>query len=119
VHHKKNPAHAASPTEPAETEEANPQENAATPPAAAVPVLEPRESSARESELKQQYQSVAQEVRRRLAQWTGKRLSGSDRRTLEDAHTFFNQSTHALSSGDLPRALNLARKANLLLDALE
>jgi len=29
------------------------------------------------------------------------------------------QATHAMASGDLPRALNLARKASLLLAALE
>jgi hypothetical protein len=49
----------------------------------------------------------------------GKQLSAADRRTLEDARTFFTQSEHALAAGDLLRARNLANKASLLLDALE
>jgi hypothetical protein len=42
-----------------------------------------------------------------------------DRKTLDDARTFFQQSTQALNEGDLQRALMLARKASLLVSALE
>jgi len=38
---------------------------------------------------------------------------------VEDARAFFAQATQAMVSGDLPRALILARKASLLLAALE
>jgi hypothetical protein len=62
---------------------------------------------------------LEEDVRQRLARLKGAQLSANDRRTLEDARTFFAQSTHAMASGDLPRALNLARKASLLLAALE
>ena len=46
-------------------------------------------------------------------------LSTNERKTLEDARTFLAQSTRAFESSDLPRALNLARKASLLVAALE
>jgi hypothetical protein len=59
------------------------------------------------------------DIRQRLTRLNGAQLSANDRRTLEDARTFFVQATHAMASGDLPRALNLARKASLLLAALE
>lgn len=114
-HHRRTPAHAATPAEPDET---TTQETPETPPAE-VPTLEPRESSAQETELRQQYNGLAQDIRPRLERMNGKQLSAADRRTLEDARTFFVQSGHALSAGDLPRALNLAKKAGLLLDALE
>jgi hypothetical protein len=45
-------------------------------------------------------------------------LGSVDRKTLEDARMFLNQSRKALEGADLQRA-NLARKASLLVDALE
>jgi hypothetical protein len=62
---------------------------------------------------------LEQDIRQRLTRLNGMQLSSNDRKTLEDARTFFSQATHARASGDLPRALNLARKASLLLAALE
>jgi hypothetical protein len=62
---------------------------------------------------------LADEINQRLARLNGAQLSANDQRTLEDARTFFAQATRAMASGDLPRALNLARKASLLLAALE
>jgi hypothetical protein len=62
---------------------------------------------------------LQQDVRQRLARLDGARLSGNERKTLENARTFFEQSTRAVASGDLQRALNLARKAFLLTAALE
>src|SRR5580698_2900625 len=53
VHHRRNPAHPAPPAETAEPEEpATPTETPVTPPAE-VPALEPRQSSAQETELRQ------------------------------------------------------------------
>jgi hypothetical protein len=69
--------------------------------------------------LRRQYLSLDQNIRQRLARLKGAQLSANDRRTLEDARTFFEQAAHAMASGDLPRAYNLARKASLLLAALE
>jgi hypothetical protein len=69
--------------------------------------------------LRQQIERLHQEVRQRMARLNTARLSSTERKTLEDANTFFVQSTRALASGDLQRALNLARKASLLVSALE
>jgi hypothetical protein len=88
-------------------------------PPAEVPALEPRESSAQETELRRQYLNLQRDIGQRLERLRGARLSPSDRRTLEDARAFYAQATHAMASGDLPRALTLARKASLLLAALQ
>jgi hypothetical protein len=89
-----------------------------TPPAE-VPALEPRQSSAQEYELRRQFFGLEQDIRKRLAKLSSAHLSANDQKTLEDARTFFAQANHAMESGDLPRALNLAHKAGLLLAALE
>ena len=89
------------------------------PPTPQVPSLEPRESSAQEAALRRQIQALQDDVRQRIAKLSRAGLSGADRKTLEDARTFFAQSTRALNDADLQRALNLARKASLLVSALE
>jgi len=89
------------------------------PPAPQVPSLEPRESSAQETALRRQIQGLQDDVRQRIAKLSRAGLSGADRKTLDDARTFFAQSTRALDEADLQRALNLARKASLLVSALE
>ena len=89
------------------------------PPTPQVPSLEPRESSAQEAALRRQIQALQEDVRQRIAKLSRAGLSGADRKTLEDARTFFAQSTRALNDADLQRALNLARKASLLVSALE
>jgi len=114
-HRRRSPAPTPTPNEPDET---STPENPETPPAE-VPALGPRESSAQETELRRQYLNLELDIRQRLTRLNGAQLSANDRRTLEDARTFFVQATHAMASGDLPRALNLARKASLLLAALE
>jgi hypothetical protein len=106
------------PARTATSTETSTPETPETPPAE-VPALEPRQSSAYETELRQQVQKLQQDVRQRLARLDGARLSGNERKTLENARTFFEQSTRAVASGDLQRALNLARKAFLLTAALE
>ena len=89
------------------------------PPTPQVPSLEPRESSAQEAALRRQIQGLQDDVRQRIAKLSRAGLSGADRKTLDDARTFFAQSTRALNEADLQRALNLARKASLLVSALE
>ncbi|MGD0459210.1 MAG: hypothetical protein ABSC21_15860 [Terriglobia bacterium] len=84
-----------------------------------VPSLEPRESSAQQAALRRQIQGLQDDVRQRIAKLSRAGLSGADRKTLDDARTFFAQSTRALNDADLQRALNLARKASLLVSALE
>jgi hypothetical protein len=114
------PAHTKTSVEPDETPTPeSPAPETPEPPPAEVPALEPRESSSQETELRGQYLKLEHDVRQRLERLDGARLSPNDRKTLEDARTFFVQATRAMVSGDLPRALNLARKASLLLAALE
>jgi hypothetical protein len=54
-----------------------------------------------------------------MARLNPARLSPNERKTLDDAATFLAQSTRAFESSDLQRAFNLARKASLLVAALE
>ena len=84
-----------------------------------MPSLEPRESSAQQAALRRQIQGLQDDVRQRIAKLSRAGLSGADRKTLDDARTFFAQSTRALNEADFQRALNLARKASLLVSALE
>jgi outer membrane biosynthesis protein TonB len=112
------PRRPARPETPAEPDETPAPENPEPPPAE-VPALEPRQSTAQETELRREFRTLDQDIRRRLAQLNGAHLSANDQKTLEDARTFYAQATRAEASGDLPRALNLARKAGLLLAALE
>ncbi len=111
----RRPPHTEATTEPDET---SPPENPETPPAE-VPALEPRESTAQETELRRQFVKLEQDIQERLARLSSTQLSANNRKTLEDARTFSAQAAHAMASGDLPRALNLAHKASLLLAALE
>jgi hypothetical protein len=114
----RRPHRPARPETPAEPSETPTPENPETPPAE-VPALEPRQSFAQETELRRQFLNLEQDIHARLTRLKGAHLSANDQKTLEDARTFFAQATHAMASGDLPRALNLARKAGLLLAALE
>jgi hypothetical protein len=84
-----------------------------------VPALEPRESSAEIAALRRQIQGLQDDVRQRIAKLSDAGLTDADRKTLDDARTFFAQSTRALNEADLQRALTLARKASLLVLALE
>jgi hypothetical protein len=81
--------------------------------------LEPLQSSAQEADLRRQIQELQDDVRERIAKLNPAELSSADRKTLEDARAFFAQSTRALNEADLQRALTLARKASLLVSALE
>jgi len=103
---------------PAGPDETMPPE-ALEPAPAELPALEPRESSAQATELHDRYLKLEQDISDRLTRLKGAQLSSNERKTLDDARTFFEQANRAMASGDLPRALNLARKASLLLAALE
>jgi hypothetical protein len=97
----------------------NTPETTEPPPTPQVPSLEPRETSAQEAALRRQIQGLQDDVRQRIAKLSRAGLSGADLKTLGDARTFFAQSTRALDEADLQRALTLARKASLLVLALE
>ena len=117
-HKAKRPAHPETATDQNEAPTAENPETPGTPPAE-VPALEPRQSSAQQNELRRQFMGLQQDISRRLEKLSNAHLSASDQNTLEDARTFFQQANQAMASGDLPRALNLAHKAALLLAALE
>ncbi len=89
------------------------------PPPVEVPALEPHESPKQQEAFRRQVMEFQGTVLERIHRQQGLRHQGADRRTLEDARIFMAQSARALEAGDLQRALNLSRKAALLLDALE
>jgi hypothetical protein len=55
-------------------------------------------------------------IRGRIAQLKQAKLGGPEKKSVDDAQTFLEQSQHALETNDLTRALNLARKASLLVN---
>ncbi len=106
--------------EPGETADAAPEpEQPPTPRPAGLPALEPRESHEEESALRGQIQGLQKDVQGRIAATERRKLTRADAKTLDDARTFIAQSRKALVEGDLQRALNLARKASLLIQVLE
>ncbi len=94
-------------------------EDTTTPAAQEVPALEQRESAAQQSAQRQQIIEMLAGIRGRVAQMRRNRLGDLERKTLDDAQMFVEQSQHALDTNDLVRALNLARKASLLVNALQ
>jgi len=87
--------------------------------AAPVPALQPRESLQQQSELRNKVLQLQQSVKARIAALERTQMANLDRNTLNGARSFVAQSDRALKSGDQQRAFNLARKAYLLVDALE
>jgi len=84
-----------------------------------VPPLEQSESHMQQAAQRREIEGLQADVEDRMKKLSRAGLSGVDRKTLDDARTFFKQSTQALAASDLQRALTLARKASLLLSALE
>ena len=104
------------------TEPSAPSETATeveTPPPVEVPALEPRENPGRQAAQRQQITSLQDQVRNRISRVEKTNLSGEDRHTLEDARTFLGNSERALAGSDFERALNLVRKASILIAVLE
>lgn len=96
-----------------------PGEDTVETPPAEVPALEARESPAQQNALRQQIINLQAGIRGRISQLKLLRLSDLERKTIDDVQMFLDQSLHALGTNDLVRALNLARKASLLVNALE
>jgi hypothetical protein len=88
-------------------------------PSPPLPSLAPRESSSEQATQRREIQGLQDDVQKRIAKLGAADLSAVDRKTLEDAKAFIAQSTQALNEADLQRALMLARKASLLVSALE
>ncbi|HET7840816.1 MAG TPA: hypothetical protein VFM21_04385 [Terriglobia bacterium] len=107
------------PTSPGRAEtEAAPEDAPATA-SPEVPALEQRESAAQQTAQRQQIVEMLAGIRGRVAQMKRNRLGELERKTLDDAQMFVEQSQRALDTNDLVRALNLARKASLLINALQ
>lgn len=105
------------PTEtPVETE---PTTETAEPPPVTAPALEPRESPQQQTALRLRVLQSQESVQARIGSLQHSPMTSVDRKTLEDARMFLGQSRKALEGSDLQRAFNLARKASLLVDALE
>lgn len=94
-------------------------EAAPEPEPADVPTLEPRESSQRETELRDQVANMQNEAERQIAHLSRERMDPANRKTLDAARGFLLQSRRAVRQEDLRRAFNLAQKAQLLVQALE
>jgi hypothetical protein len=107
-------------TLPSETPvEAQPAPDNADHSAPPVPALQPRESPQQQTELRNKVLQLQQNVKARIAALERTQMANLDRKTLNGARMFVAQSDRALKSGDQQRAFNLARKASLLVDALE
>jgi hypothetical protein len=104
---------------PAGHPESDSTDETATPAAPEVPALEPRVSAAQQTAQRQQIIETLAGIRGRIVQIRREKLSELERKTLDDAQMFLEQSQRALDSNDLVRALNLARKASLLVNALQ
>jgi ferritin len=99
--------------------EAQPAPDNADHSAPPVPALQPRESPQQQTELRNKVLQLQQNVKARIAALERTQMANLDRKTLNGARMFVAQSDRALKSGDQQRAFNLARKASLLVDALE
>jgi hypothetical protein len=104
---------------PAAHTEADTEGDSGTTAAPEVPSLEPRESAAQQTAQRRQIIAMLGNIRGRIGQMRQAKLSDLERKTLDDAQMFVEQSQHALDTNDFVRALNLARKALLLVNALQ
>gem|GEM_PF-2009552 len=106
------------PSEPA-VEPPAPTPEIVSQPTPSAPALEPRESPQQQSEMRSRVVQMQESVRARIAALGHTSMASLDKKTLEGARMFLIQSEHARDSNDLQRSFNLARKASLLVDALE
>ena len=104
---------------PDSSSEAEADDDAEPASSAGVPALEPRQDSQRLATLRRDLTASQESTRRRLAQLDHAQLGQGDRRTLDDAKAFLSQSERELARGEIIRASNLARKAALLVSAIE
>ncbi len=99
-------------TEPTETPDATePAAIDVSPP----PPLETRDGP----EIRSEVLTLQADIQKRVEEMSRRELSREDQKTFEDAKQFLEQSGRALEQGDLQRALMLAKKASLLISALQ
>lgn len=87
-------------------------------PEVTVPALETRETPEQRGAVRRRIIQLHADIEGRMAQLHAGSLTAQQKKTLDDAQQFLSQSQHALVNGDLTRALNLARKASLLVGSL-
>jgi hypothetical protein len=118
---QKNPVRPRRRAAPAESpaDNSEPPTDTVTEPTPSAPALEPHESPQQQSELRTRVVQMQESVRARIRALGHTSMAGLDRKTLDGARMFLVQSERARDSNDLQRAFNLARKASLLVDALE
>lgn len=107
--HRRRPVHHTEPAPPAEQPE----------PATPMPALQTSRSPAQTVALQKQVSGMQNRLQQQITQLSRSALSGADRQTLDGARAFLAQSLRALQDSDLQRALNLARKAQLLVQAVQ
>lgn len=83
-----------------------------------LPPLEPADGSGA-ADLRQKIETTQKSLSQRVAEFEHSPLSDTERRTLDEAKAFLEQSRRALNDGDLRGARNLAHKAHLLITAFE
>jgi electron transfer flavoprotein alpha subunit len=89
------------------------------PATADAPQLEPANSSQQQASIQQEVTVLQSGIEARIQRLSRVKLAAADRKTLEDARTFIAQSEAAKKSGDFTQASNLAKKADLLVQAIE
>lgn len=94
-------------------------EKPAEAPSLPAPALEPLADAQRRPSLNTQVVALQEALTTRIKQADRLDLNPRDRQALEDARGFLAQSLRALQEDAVDRSLKLARKASLLLDALE
>ncbi len=84
-----------------------------------VPALAPRENSSQQVALRDAILRSQQQVQQAIDRLHRAGLPENELSTLGGAQVFLAQSVRALQENDLQRALNLVRKAQLLVQALQ
>jgi hypothetical protein len=86
---------------------------------APVPTLEPSASPAQTAQLRREVTGLQSQLQGQIKRLNRTGLSRTELRTLGGARAFLAQSIRALQESDLQRALNLAHKAQLLVEAIQ
>ena len=107
------------PRRPSKSEPSATEENTEPQAAPGLPPLEPRASSQQQQALRNQIATLQAATKQRIVRLEQLKVSSADRKFLDDARHFLEESQRAVADGDLQRSQNLAHKAALLVDAVE
>jgi hypothetical protein len=95
---------------------ANNEPQAAPSPA---PALEPSTDTAKAASLRLKINGLTGQIQNDLVHLRRRNLTSGDRKTLRDAQLFLDQAAQAMKAGDLERSMQLAKKAGLLVSAVQ